>query len=170
MKRLNIAAAVVLLTLTAGSTAAQRIRLDDSLSPTDTYPVTLSWSAGDITQALNALMAGTADAGPPLTGLIPDVEVRLDTRDFVGRAARIYLTLPPLSSGMDSTADFELRWDASEQFLSGAVRPGQSTLVFDGTIEDRITSAVFDFLLVMESDASADSFDVEPIYELEVLP
>ena len=170
MSRRNIVPALVLLTLTAASAAAQRVRLDDSLSPTDTYPVSLSWSAGDITRVLNALMAGAADAGPPLTGRISDVEVRLDTRDFVGMAARIYLTLPSLSSGLGSVADLELRWDASEQFLSGAVRPGQSTLVFDGTIEAPVTSGVFNFLLVIESDTSADSFDVEPIYELEVLP
>jgi len=171
MNRLGTASSVVLLmALAAASVSAQRVRLDDSLSPTQSYAVELSWSSGDINRALNALMAGASDAGPPLTGRIANVEVRLDTRDFVGESARIYLALPTLISGLESSAGLELRWDASDRFLSGAVRPGQSTLVFDGTIDGPVTSAVFGFLLVLEDPTDADFFEVEPTYELEVLP
>ena len=162
--------AALILALATASASAQRVRLDDSLSPTQAYAVDMSWSPGDIHRALNALMAGASDVGPPLTGRIANVEVRLDTRDFVGESARIYLTLPSLISGLDSSAGFELRWDADDAFLSGAVRPGQSTLVFDGMIEQAVTSAVFSFLLVLDDATDADLFEVEPTYELEVLP
>jgi hypothetical protein len=161
---------LLLLTMVSTSAEAQRVKLDDSLSPTETYPVNLSWAPGEIKRSLNSLIAGTEDAGLPLTGGISNVEVRLDTRDFVGADARIYLTLPALVSGLDSPAGLELSWEASDQFLSGAVHPGQSTLVFDGTIEAPVTSAIFNFLLVLDTDTSADSFELEPIYELEVLP
>ena len=160
----------LLLVFTAAPVSAQRVRLDDSLSPTQSYAVDMSWSPGELHRALSALMAGASDAGPPLTGHIANVEVRLDTRDFVGESARIYLALPSLISGLESSAGFELRWDAGEEFLSGAVRPGQSTLVFDGTIEASVMSAVFSFLLVLEDGTVADLFEVEPTYELEILP
>jgi hypothetical protein len=161
-------AVCLLLTLAAPSAGAQRTRLDDSLSPVETYPVELRWGAGEITRALNALVADTPDAMPTATGRVPNVEVRLDTRQFVGRTARIYLTLPFPQSGAAGTLDLELSWEASGRFSSGAVRPGQSTLVFEGMIEEPVTSGVFDFVFALRN--SADPFVLEPIYEIEPLP
>ena len=161
---------LMLLALAAASASAQRVRLDDSLSPTQSYTVDMSWSHGELHRALNALMVGASDPGPPLSGTIANVEVRLDTSDFVGESARIYLALSSLISGLDSSVGLELRWEVSDEFLSGAVHPGQSTLVFEGTIEAPVTSAVFSFLLVLENGTDVDLFEVEPTYELEILP
>jgi hypothetical protein len=108
--------------------------LDDSLSPVQTHPVDLAWRPSDVMRAVDALFAGAPDALPAVTGHVPNVEVRLDTRAFVGRPARIYLTLPMPGSGIGGTLDLELRWETSGPFLAGAVRPGQSTLVFEGTL------------------------------------
>jgi len=149
---------------------AQRVRIDDSLSPVDTFAVQLSWGAADLRRALNALMAGTPDAGPPMTGRVANVELRLDTREFVGDSARIYLTLPPLIDGLGSPPGLELSWQASGAFLPGAVVPGQSTLVFDGVIDAPVMSASFSFMLSLQGGAESEVFDVEPYYELEVLP
>jgi hypothetical protein len=93
MKRWRMAIAGGLaLTLAAPIAIAQRTRLDDSLSPVPTYPVELAWGPAEIRRALNALVAGTPNSMPPVSGRVANVEVRLDTRDFVGRAARIYVT------------------------------------------------------------------------------
>ncbi|NIW25409.1 MAG: hypothetical protein GWN29_13060 [Gammaproteobacteria bacterium] len=105
-----------------------------------------------------------------LTGQIANVEVRLDTRDYVGSSARIFLNLPSLIGGLGSPAGLELRWDASNPFYSGSVRPGQSSLVFDGRIEQPVTAAVFSFVLMLEGGADAPVFDVEPYYEIELIP
>jgi hypothetical protein len=156
------------LTLVAPAALAQRTRLDDSLSPMQTHTVDLAWGPTEITRALHALLAGAPDAMPAVTGRIANVEVRLDTHEFVGRAARIYLTLPVPSSGLGGTMDLELSWEASGQFLAGAVRPGQSTLVFEGLLDAPVTSAVFSFVLALGSGA-ADPFVLEPIYEIEPL-
>jgi hypothetical protein len=157
------------LTLAAAVALAQRTRLDDSLSPVQTHSVMLAWSPIEMTRALNALAAGALDSMPAVTGRVPNAEIRLDTRDFVGRAARIYLTLPIAASGAGGTLDLELRWEASGPFLAGAVRPGQSTLVFEGVIEELVTSASFDFVFALGSGAAADPFVLEPIYEIEPL-
>lgn len=168
MTRLTVTV-LTLCSLAAGNAAAQRLRLDDSLSPVDTFAVALSWQPGAVRQAVAALMADAPNAGPPLSGRIDNVEVRLDTREFVGRNARIYLTLPATIAGLASPGDLELEWDATSPFIAGAVRPGQSTLVFDGEIESVVTSAVFAFALRLDRGADTDTFDVEPHYELEII-
>ena len=169
MKRWPIAiAGSVALAVAAPDAIAQRTRLDDSLSPVQTYAVELAWGPGEITRALNALVAGAPHSMPPVVGRAVNVEARLDTRDFVGRTVRIYFTLPfPQTAG--GSLDLELRWEASSRFLAGTVRPGQSTLIFEGVIEEPVTSAVFDFVLALGDGASADPFVLEPIYEIEPL-
>jgi len=116
---------------------------------------------------LAALVANDEAAEIPVSGRVPAVEVRLDTRAFVGQPARIFLTLPRPADALGVT-DLELRWDASANFLPGAVRPGQSTLVFEGVIEQPVTSVVFDFLLIMDNGVAAGPFELEPVYEIEL--
>jgi hypothetical protein len=169
MKRWRMAIAGGLaLTLAAPIAIAQRTRLDDSLSPVPTYPVELAWGPAEIRRALNALVAGTPNSMPPVSGRVANVEVRLDTRDFVGRAARIYVTLP-FPQGAGGALDLELRWEASGRFSAGTVRPGQSTLVFEGVIEEPITSAILNFVFALGNGAVADPFVLEPVYEIEPL-
>ena len=96
--------------------------------------------------------------------------MRLDTRDYVGRRVRIYVTLPTAMAGLASPSDLELRWDVTTPFIPGTTRPGQSTLVFEGTIDASVTSAIFTFSLRLDRSPDADTFAVEPYYELEILP
>jgi hypothetical protein len=154
----------------ATTASAQRVVLDDSLSPVETRSVELAWEPAAVKRALASLLAGSPDAAPPMIGRIPNVEVTLDTREFVGQSARIYLSLPALISGLGSPADLELRWDVNGTFIPGSVRPAQSTLVFEGPIERPVTNAVFNFTLIVQSGADSDTFDVEPFYELEIIP
>ena len=168
MSVLPQAAVALLATSLAWPATAQRIRLDDSLSPIASYGVDLHWTPAEIRNAIRALEGG-ANALPPMTARIPNVEVRLDARELVGREARIYLRLPPISANVGSPADLELRWEADGAFLAGAVRPGQSTLVFSGVVEAPIMSSVFDFLLVLENGATVDAFVLEPVYEIEIV-
>jgi len=167
----HAAAAVILLATACASPAvAQRIALDDSLSPTGVVAVELAPGPGGVAQGLRALLSGASAPGPTLAGSMPNVEVRLDTHQFVGASAQIYLTLPPLVSGLGNAADLELRWEATAGFLPGTVRPGQSALVFAGTVEQPVTNVVFNFVLLLDNGIGADAFELEPIYELELLP
>jgi len=165
MRRTTVGLALAVL---ATAASAQRTILDDSLSPVDTLGVELAWRPGDVHRALAALAAGAPDPGTVLTGRIANVEVRLDTNAYVGESARIYLTLPAYVSGLGSSVDIELRWEAAGEFLAGSVRPGQSTLVYEGTVSAPVTRAVFNFVIAMGSGTDADTFDVEPLYEIEL--
>ncbi len=158
------------LACAAITAAAQRVVLDDSLSPIQNFAVEMSWPPGEIYRALNELLTGVSDTGPSLVGVVRNVEVRLDTSDFVGESARIYLSLPTLASGLGSPQELELRWEASGRFLPGAARLGQSALIFDGEIDQPVTSVVFDFVLTMENRGVENAFDLEPQYELELRP
>ena len=100
-------------------------------------------------------------------GLLPGIEVRLDTSAFVGQAARIYLTMPPATA---NASDLELSWEAQGRFLSGRVRPGQSTLVFEGPVEQPLTRAVFNFVLLVGERTGTQQNRMEVFYELETLP
>lgn len=160
----------ILLALVTSTAAAQRQRIDDSLSPVDFFAVDLNWSPADMQRALAALLGGADDTGAIQTGRIANVEVRLDTRNYVGRSVRIFLNLPPSFSGLDNPAGFELQWDATDAFLPGSVRPGQSSLVFDGVVDQPVTRAVFSFVFLLEGGTDADVFDVEPFYEIEPNP
>lgn len=154
----------LMLLLAAAAAEAQRVRLDDSQSPVDAVPVNLAPDADLVTAILGQ---GAAAADQRARGVTPGVEVRLDTSAFVGQPARIWLTMPPVAA---DGSDLELRWEAQGRFLSGTVRPGQSTLVFEGQVEQPLTSAVFNFVLLVGERAGTQQNRMEVFYELEELP
>lgn len=162
--------AVALLCLASclSPASAQRVVLDDSLSPRESHAVQLDWEKPVIGRAIAAILAGATDTVAPMTGRIPGVEVRLDTRSFESQDVRIYLTIPATVAGLENPGALELSWEAALPFLSGATRPGQSALIFEGRIEQSVTIAVFDFALLLQGDLETESLELEPVYELEV--
>lgn len=149
---------------------AQRIELDDSLSPRQNYFLDLKWTPQEIGRAITAMFNSRASALPPLTGRIPNVDTRLNTSAFIGQSAKIYLALPILQTGTHSPNNMQLSWRTRGKFMSGSVRPGQSTLVFEGIINEAITTEVFDFTLSIENGDIPGNFTLEPKYEIEVTP
>jgi len=162
MRLANLTA--LLLLLVSVTAEAQRIRLDDSLSPVDAVPVNLTL---DPNAVAGMLRHGAAPVDQPAKGSTPAVEVRLDTSAFVGQSARIWLTMP---ASVADPSDLELRWESQGRFLSGAARPGQSTLVFEGQVEGPLTSAVFNFTLLVGERTGTQQDRMEVFYELETLP
>jgi hypothetical protein len=161
--RFAIPTALMLL-LVSVTAEAQRIRLDDSQSPVDTLHVNLEL---DPAAVAGMLRQGAVPVDLPATGSMPAVEVRLDTSAFVGQAARIYLTMP---ASLADPSDLELRWESQGRFLSGSARPGQSTLVFEGQVDGPLTSAVFNFTLLVGERTGTQQDRMEVFYELETLP
>ena len=103
-------------------------------------------------------------------GHVDDVEVRLDTSAYVGRRARIFLMLPDLISGLDSTEGVTLRWRARGDFLAGHTTPGQRALLFEGVIEDEVTSDVLSYTLELDARHLTGVLRLEPVFEIEVEP
>lgn len=151
------------LLLAAAPAAAQRIRLDDSPSPVDSLHVDLGWEADALLLSSSGSLSGAA---PPATGRLPGVEVRLDTRDFVGQPGRIFVSLRDVAESVDLT----LAWEAGGRFIAGSIRPGQSALVFEGPIEQAITIAVFSFVVELGDGSVPPPNSMELVYEFEALP
>lgn len=160
----------ITLLLLAIPVLAQRQALDDSLSPRRNFSLDLQWNAQEMGQAIAAMINNNAAALPPLTGHLTNVETRLDTRRYVGRHARIYLTVPVSYAGTHSPHNMLLSWKTRGLFIAGSARPGQSSLIFDGIIEQEVTGDVFDFTVAIEQGDVPDSFTLETDYEIEILP
>ncbi len=169
MKSLFALAFGLLTLLASPAVLAQRVVLDDSLSPRQNFSLELKWGPQDVQQALGAMFSGQNSALPPVSGYLGGVEVRLDTREFVGQRVRIFLAVPASIAGDTSAGTLEIAWQARGIFASGSASPGQAALIFEGLLEEPIVSGTFDFAITAASAGVADSFSFELTYELEVI-
>ncbi len=104
-----------------------------------------------------------------MNGVLQGVDIRLDTREFIGHTVRIYLVLPVAIAGLNGLGSMELSWRTRGRLNAGMVRPGQDAVIFEGPIEHQVTEEIFDFVLSIEGGDVADSFTFEPKYELEII-
>jgi hypothetical protein len=113
--RLVLACAGLLI---ASAAAANPHRLDDSASHTVPPQVQMQW---------RELPPGTPGAGGMEAWLT--VNVRIDTRAWVGRSGRVYMVLP-----RDQASTIEASWSTQGRMLAGQLRSGERALVFAGTL------------------------------------
>jgi hypothetical protein len=125
MKR-AIACALTGALLWAGHAAANPFRLDDSQSHTVPPTVQMEWRA--------------IAPGQPDTGMEAwvRVNVRIATREWVGRSGRIYMVLP-----RDQASTIEVSWTTQGRLLPGRLVSGERALVHAGliaseTLEDQL--------------------------------
>jgi len=169
MKALAQLGSCLLLVVMAQAAPAQRAVLDDSPSPRQTYSLDLGWQPHEIRQSLQALLNDQNADVPPLTGIVPGVDIRLDTRRYVGQPVRIFLRLPTAMPGTNSLGDIELSWQPGGPFQGGSVSPGQEALLFEGMIDQPVTGGVLNFILSIGPGGAPDRFNVEPVYEVEII-
>jgi hypothetical protein len=113
------ALAVAAIALLAGAAAlANPHRLDDSASHTVPPQVQMQW---------RELPPGTPGAGHMEAWL--RVNVRIDTRAWVGRSGRVYMVLP-----REEASTLEASWTTQGRLLPGRLQSGERALVFAGTI------------------------------------
>ena len=93
-------------------------RLDDSLSHTVPANLQMQW---------RPLAAGQSDAGGMEAWL--RVNIRIDTRDWVGRSGRVYMVL-----ARDQASSIEAVWTTNGPLRSGRLVSGERALVWAGTI------------------------------------
>lgn len=108
-------AAAVLLLLSPGA-RAESVRLDDSMS--QVFPPTANWEWAPF-----AARSGN-------TTLLMDlrVQVRIDTRAWMGRTGRIYMVMPADATGITAN------WQTRGTMLPGRLAAGERALVFSGAI------------------------------------
>jgi hypothetical protein len=116
MKRLTRWATALCL-LTAAHAWASPFRLDDSQSHTVPPTVQMQW---------RAIAPGQPDAGMEAW---VRVNVRIATREWVGRSGRVYMVLP-----RDQTSSIEASWTTQGRLLPGRLVSGERALVYAGTL------------------------------------
>lgn len=132
-RRLAIAALFALLAAAAWATPH---RLDDSLSHTVPPNVQMQWLP---------LKSGQAFAGGMEAWL--RVNIRIDTRDWIGRSGRIYMVLP-----RDQASSIEAVWTTQGRLQAGRLLSGERALVFVG----QITTPTLDDQLQVRLRSNAD--------------
>jgi hypothetical protein len=119
---------VWVLSLLLGSAAlANPHRLDDSASHTVPPNVQMQWRP----------LSARGGAEPSMEAWLR-VNLRIDTREWVGRSGRIYMVLP-----RDEASSIEAVWTTQGRLLPGRLVSGERTLVHAGaitttTLEDQI--------------------------------
>jgi hypothetical protein len=105
---------------------ASPYRLDDSQSHTVPPNVQMQW---------RTIAPGQGDTGMEAW---VRVNVRIATREWLGRSGRIYMVLP-----RDQSANLEANWTTQGRLLAGRLVAGERTLVWAGvvagdTLEDQL--------------------------------
>lgn len=136
-------------------------RLDDSLSPRQDVDVIIDWRHRDNLENLDEEQLNA------LSATARGVEVRLNTAQYLGRRARIYLVLPVVIRGLDDPGGLRLSWTTHGVFADGTVTPGTRALLFDGVIDRQVMIDILDFTLDLDARTFSEPVNFEPEYEIE---
>jgi hypothetical protein len=148
-KHLLGAVTCALMTATAW---ANPHRLDDSLSHTVPPNVQMQWLP---------LTRGQANAGGMEAWV--RVNIRIDTRDWMGRSGRIYMVLP-----RDQSSNIEAVWTTQGRLQAGRLVSGERTLVFAGTIPGATLEDQMQVRLRSNADWTSNSRRLNFHFELDV--
>jgi hypothetical protein len=127
MKAWGLAVLLALAAVVSVPAMANPHRLDDSLSHTVPPSVQMQW---------RPVPPGQSDAGGMEAWL--RVNVRINTRDWIGRSGRVYMVLP-----RDQSSTIEAVWTTQGRLQAGRLVSGERTLVHAGqlpgaTLEDQL--------------------------------
>lgn len=128
--------AATLGVLLFGSALANPHRLDDSMSHTVPPNVQMQW----LPVARGQTYAGGMEAWVT-------VNIRIDTRDWVGRSGRVYMVLP-----RDEASTIEAVWTTQGRLQPGRLISGERTLVFAGTLRSTTLEDQFQVRLRSQAD------------------
>ena len=147
----------------AAAMPARAEKLDDSLSPRQNVDVVIDWRYSSNLDNLDEEQLNA------LYSTVQNFEVRLNTAQYAGRQARIYLGLPVVIRGLDDPAGMRLSWTTRGVFSDGTVTPGTRSLLFDGIISDTVLIDIFDFTIEIDGRSFNDPITFEPVYEIETV-
>ena len=143
---------VVLGVLLGGSALANPHRLDDSLSHTVPPNVQMQW----LPMTRGQLSANGMEAWVR-------VNIRIDTREWMGRSGRIYMVLP-----RDETSNIEAVWTTQGRLQAGRLVSSERALVFAGQIAGPMLEDQLLVRLRSKADWQSNSRRLNFHFELDV--
>ncbi|TDJ17697.1 MAG: hypothetical protein E2O62_04935 [Gammaproteobacteria bacterium] len=153
---------LIILALLYSHNLSAAERLNDSASPRQRVMVSLDWVERDI---------ATIDPGDKLHAMVTHIlglEIRLDTSAFIGKTARIFLTLPTHIRGINNPNGMRMTWTTQGVFADGSVIPGNRSQIFQGEINDPVLLDIFNITLYINARYFTSGLEFNPIYEIEV--
>ena len=136
-------------------------RLNDSQSPRQTVNLKLRWAhQADSEHASNRDLR-------QLIAVASDVEVRLDTMQYVGKDVRIYLALPIQINGLSGSDGLTLSWQTRGALYPGSTTPGNRFLIFKGRLDVPQLIESFKFKLTVDANRLTGKLRYAPIFEIE---
>ena len=135
--------------------------LDDSKSPRQQYNVQFRWDYAD-----QAVFELSSEELNQMVGELNDVEVRLDTSDYEGQTAQIYLRLPDETNGIQDAAGVEVEWTTRGIFAPGHTTPGNRALIFEGVVDSPLMIDFFRYTIRVDARKVFGPFRIEPVYEI----
>jgi len=154
---------LVLLCLPGLQSQVLAERLDDSLSPRRQVDLDLAWQYPDNTDALSDAEFNS------LTAQARNLDTRLDTSDYIGNEARIFLELPILVRGLGNPSSLVLSWTTGGLFNAGRVTPGNRQLIFEGQITQPVMRDTISFTFELDARYLHQPLRLEPVYEIEIV-
>ncbi len=136
-------------------------RLDDSASPRRRVVAEVEWVGA------NRISELSDDELNMMVAYVRGLEVILDTSDFLGKKARIFLGLPSHIRGLRGASGFRMEWQTNGLFSTGSVAPGNRQLIFEGTITAEKLTDIFDFTIHIDTREVTQGLNFDPIYEIE---
>jgi len=136
-------------------------KLDDSLSPKQNVDVHIEWQYKNNLENLDEAQFNA------LHSVVRNFEVRLNTAQYMGKQARVYLGLPVVIPGLDDPAGMRLSWTTRGIFSDGTVTPGTRSLLFDGIITNAVLIDILDFTIEIDGRSFNNPITFEPEYEIE---
>ncbi|MDZ4283137.1 MAG: hypothetical protein U1C04_20520 [Hydrogenophaga sp.] len=137
--------------LAFGPGLANPFRLDDSLSYTVPPNVQMQW----LPFARGQMNAGGMEAWVT-------VNIRIDTRDWIGRTGRIYMVLP-----RDEASSIEAVWTTQGRLQAGRLVSGERALVYAGTIPGATLEDQIQVRLRSKADWTSNSRRLNFHFELD---
>lgn len=150
--RVRLATVSLLAGLMALPAWANPHRLDDSLSYTVPPNVQMQWMP--LTRGQSSAAAMEAQLR---------VNIRIDTRNWVGRSGRIYMVLP-----RDEASSIEAVWSTQGRLQAGRLVSGERALVYTGSITSPTLEDQLQVRLRSNADWQSNTRRLNFHFELDV--
>jgi hypothetical protein len=153
--------ALLLLICLSAALPASAERLDDSLSTQQQFDLDLNWKQQRNTENLNERELNA------LTARAHRVEIRLNTKPYVGKRGKIFISLPINIRGTGDSTALRMSWTTNGVFSSGSVTAGNRAKLFEGEIRDAVMDDVFDITFDIDARQVYNNLRFQPVFDIE---
>lgn len=153
--------ALLLLMCLSAALPASAERLDDSLSTQQQFDLDLNWKQQRNTEDLNERELNA------LTARAHRVEIRLNTKPYIGKRGKIFISLPIDIRGTGDSTALRMSWTTNGVFSNGSITAGNRAKLFEGEISDTVMGDVFDITFDIDARQVYNNLRFQPVFDIE---